>query len=102
MSQKSSWRSPLTLPLAFALSMTTWLATAVSHRVPEPPNDGIVWIYHSALCVNPGDSSDCRSTGPSTIRTFASREACGAYLDDDLRREANPRLMGSCLGRLEA
>lgn len=95
-------RSPLTLPVAFALSMATWLATAVSHRVPDRPDDGVVWIYISALCAAAGDPSDCRPTGPSTIRTFDSRDACAAYLDAELSQAANPRLMGSCLRKLEA
>ena len=95
-------RSPLVLPLAFAVSMATWLATAVSHRTPQRQDDGVVWVYVSALCASPGDASDCQPNGPAAIRTFGTREACAAYLDADLRRAGNPRLMGSCLRQREA
>lgn len=94
--------SPLTLPLALALSMTTWLATALSHRVPHQPDGGMVWVYVPALCAVPGDASDCRPTAVSTIRTFDSRESCVAHLDAALSDADNPRFMGSCLRRPEA
>jgi hypothetical protein len=102
MRPKNWMRSPLTLPLAFALSMTTWLATAVVHRVPHHPDDGLVWIYVSALCAVAGDPSDCRPTGQSTIRTFDDRDACVAHLNAELSTAGDPRLMGSCLRRPEA
>jgi hypothetical protein len=94
-------RSPLVLPLAFAVSMATWLATAVSHRIPHQ-DDGVVWVYVSALCASPGDSRDCQWNGQATIRNFRTRDACAAYLDADLSRAGNPRLMGSCLRQREA
>lgn len=99
----NTWlRSPLTLPLVFALSMTTWLATAVANRAPHRSEDGVVWIYVSALCSSAGDPSDCRPTGQSAIRRFDSRDACVAHMDADLKAAGNPRLMGSCLHRPEA
>ena len=90
-------RSPLTLPLAFAFSMTTWLASAVSHQVPHSQDRGVVWIYVSALCAAPGDPRDCQPTGQAFLRVFDNREDCAAHLDADLGSAGNPRLMGSCL-----
>ncbi len=95
-------RSPLAFPLAFAVPMTIWLASAVSHRVPSSQDLGMVWVYVSALCATPGDPNDCRPTGQASIRVFDSREDCAAHLNADLNRAGNPRLMGSCLRRQEA
>jgi len=96
-------RSPLALPLAFAISMAAWLAHAASHRIPPRMNDGVAWIYVTALCAEPGDASHCHSmTDPGSGRIFDSLEACAGHMDSDLSREANPRLMGRCVLRPEA
>ena len=95
-------RSPLALPLAFAISSATWLANAAYHQIPPRLNDGVVWVYVTALCAEPGDTSDCHETGPGSGRVFDTMEACVAHMDTDLSGAANPRLMGSCLPRPEA
>ncbi len=95
-------RSPLTLPVAFAVSMAVWLATAVSHRAPHNQDRGVVWVYVSALCAAPGIPSDCRRTEPASIRAFDNREDCAAHLNAALSSAGDPRLMGSCLRRQEA
>jgi hypothetical protein len=95
-------RSPWALPLMFAVSSASWLAHATYHQIPPRLNDGVVWIYVTALCAEPGDASDCHSTGPGSGRIFDTMEACAAHMDADLSRVANPRLMGSCLPRPEA
>lgn len=95
-------RSPLTLPVAFAVSMAAWLGSAVSHRVPHNQDRGMVWVYVSAVCAAPGNPSDCRRTGQNFIRVFDTREDCAAHLNADLSTAGNPRLMGSCLRQQEA
>jgi hypothetical protein len=95
-------RSPLALPVAFAVSMATWLATSVSPHVPHSEDRGMVWVYVSALCAEPGNPSDCRPHDGGSIRVFGKREDCANYLNADLARAANPRYMGSCLRQHEA
>ena len=95
-------RSPLALPVAFAVSMATWLANTVSPHVPHNEGRGMVWVYASAVCAEPGNPSNCRPNDGASIRVFETREDCAGYLDADLARAANPRQMGSCIRQHEA
>ena len=95
-------RSPLSLPLAGALSMTTWLASATPH--PESPTgeQGVVWVYVTSLCATPDDTHDCRRTSQVPEPSFSSRDACAMHLYADLARIGNPSMMGGCLRQREA
>ncbi len=95
-------RSPLSLPLAGAVSMATWLASETQHPPTPVVKPGIVWVYVSELCATAGDSRDCHPMVPDRNRTFTNRDACAAYLEADLSRAGNPRLMGSCLREPES
>ena len=99
---KQLMRSPLALPLVFAVSMATWLVTSMSHRVPTVGDQGVVWVYEVARCAAPGDASDCQRIDPERAPFFESRDACAAYLHADLGRAGDPRRMGSCLRQREA
>ncbi|MEI7713193.1 MAG: hypothetical protein WCI94_17285 [Rhodospirillales bacterium] len=95
-------RSPLALPLVFAVSMAAWLANAASIHVPKNEDRGMIWVYVGATCAEAGNPSDCHPDDAASVRAFDTREACAAHLNADLARAANPRYMGSCLRQHEA
>ena len=95
-------RSPLALPLAFAVSTATWLASSVTPHARITADQGVVWEYEVAMCARAGDASDCRPVEGVSIPVFADRDTCAAYLQADLARAGNPNRRGSCLRRREA
>ncbi len=95
-------RSPLALPLAFGVSMATWLVHAAPTVGPHNEGRGIVWVYVGAMCAEAGNPGDCRPNDGSSIRVFNTRDDCAAHLNADLARAANPHYMGSCMRQHEA
>jgi hypothetical protein len=90
------------LPLAFAVSMATWLGTRITHAIPHAQDQDVIWVYEAAICASAGDPNDCRPLDRHRAPTFGSREACAAYLNADLGQAGDPRRMGSCLRFREA
>ena len=95
-------RSPLVLPLAFAVSMATWLGTRINHTIPHAEDQQVVWVYETAICASAGDPNECQLLDRYRAPTFVSRDACAAYLNEDLARARDLRRMGSCLRFREA
>jgi len=96
------------LTMRFCLSVGLALAVAtvlVTHRggapASEPDGTGVIYVYFPSLCAKPGDPSDCHEIPRPERPGFASMKACWAYADVQLRREHNPRLMGSCMKQRE-
>lgn len=95
-------RPRLTIPLGVLLIGGGFALADVQPRTAITISPDAVWVYYTSLCARPGDASEC--TPVQTVRrpSFESHQACAAHRDEDLGREANPRLMGSCQKQHEA
>jgi hypothetical protein len=98
---KSLLRSRVCLPLAGAGLVATLLAGRHGTS-SDPPDQGVVWVYYTSLCAEPGDNRACSEIRQPIRQAFDRLEACDAYRTRDLDRAGNPRLLGSCLRLHEA
>jgi hypothetical protein len=101
MSIRSIMTKRFCLAFGGALAVAAVLVTHRAGPAPSSEGDGVVFVYFPSLCTAPGDASDCREIPGPARPAFSTMAECSAYADVQLRRENNPRLMGSCMKQRE-
>jgi len=100
-----NWRSLLRVRFCLPLGAVALVGVFALGQGPsvQPQSDvGAVWVYFTSLCAKAGDASDCAEVKTETRPSFGSLEACSLHRDQDLSKNSNPRLLGSCLRQREA
>jgi hypothetical protein len=101
MSIRSVMTPRFCLAFAGALIVTAVLVTHRGGPAPSVGGEGGVFVYLPSIFAAPGDASNCREIPQPSRPGFTSMAACSAFADVELRRENNPRLMGSCMRQRE-
>lgn len=97
------WSSPrIAIPLGALVLIGGFSLTEPQPQSAITLQRDVIWVYSTALCAKPGDTSDCKPIPVEQRPAFGSHQACSDHRDADLAREANPHLLGSCRKQHEA